>query len=180
MSTTQKTILKALIVGIVLSAPTLLAESGIGPAHLPETRQQAAIDRPSAATLRRLITQHEQGVQGARKVTPSDVAQGNDIYADSIILQRKDSHTVIPRHAIIYTPESLRGKITQQPRGKYLSWPEFYTANRNWLFTHQVTLKQAEGKEPIRANVQRQFAQINRIVVSLFQNYPISTLPKPQ
>ena len=179
MSPTQKTILKALIVGIVLSAPTLLAESGIGPAHLPKTRKQAATDRPTAAALKQAFAKQKQGFPGAQKVTPTAPAPGNDIYANSIILHHEGTHTVIPRHAVIFTPDSLQGKITRKAEGKYLPWPEFYTANRNWLFTHHVTLKQAEGKEPIQANVKTQFARINRIVVSLFQNYPISTLPKP-
>ena len=112
MNPTQKMIIKLLVVAIVLTAPTLLAESGIGPAHLPKTRKAAASDRPTASALRVAIAEQQQGFPGARSTSPTSVSTGKNIYADSIILQHGDTHTLLPRHAILYTPPLLQKKLS--------------------------------------------------------------------
>jgi hypothetical protein len=162
----------------VLTLPLLFAESGVGPAFLPIERKQAASDRPTDQSLKQSIAMHEQGFTGAipSAQAPAVTVPSKEIYASSIILQDGDSHTLLPPHAVIHTPAHLQKKITRNPAGKYLPWPKFYNAHRHWLFTYQVTIKQAEGKEPVKPEVMGQFARINRIVVSIYQNHPVSTL----
>ena len=169
--------LKLLILAIVLSAPTLFAQSGLGPDNLPAIRKQASTDRPTSPELNRITAKVKQGFAGAQKTRAPQIAAKQDIYAASIILQHGDTHTVIPPLSIIHTPPHLEKHITRTPHGKYMPWPEFYTANRRWIFTHHITINQAEGKAPIKDEVKKQFTRINRIVVTLFQNYPVSTLP---
>ncbi len=180
LSPVKKTVLQAIILAVVLTAPLLFAESGVGPSFLPAERKQAASDRPTAQQLRQLIAAQNQGFTGATQSAhaPEAIAPSKEIYASSIILQHGDNHTLLPPYSLIHIPAHLEKKITRTPSGKYMPWPEFYNAHRSWLFTHHITIQQAEGKAPIKPEVAHQFTRINRLVVSVFQNHPISTLPK--
>ncbi|MFK7910283.1 MAG: hypothetical protein AB8F34_06730 [Akkermansiaceae bacterium] len=180
MSPAKKTLLQAVVLAIVLTAPLLFAQSGVGPAFLPAERKQAVTERPTAEFLKQQIAKQSQGFAGATRSqhAPKTIAPSKEIYATSIILQHGDTHTLLPPFAVIHTPSHLENKITRNPTGKYVPWPQFYNAHRSWLFTYQVTIKQAEGKDPIKPEAKNQFNRINRIVVSIFQHHPISTLPK--
>lgn len=180
MSPMKKTLIQAIILAIVLTAPLLFAESGVGPAYLPAESKQAATERPTAAELKQCMASQHQGFQGGIQspYTPATITPSKSIYATSIILQHGDTHTLLPPFAVIYTPDHLQKKITRTPHGRYVPWPEFYTNHRSWLFTHQITLKQAKGQAPIKPEVLSQFKRINRIVVSIYQNHPISKLSK--
>ena len=179
LSPIQKTLIQALAFGAVMAAPLLLAQSGLGPKFLPEVRQQANKDRTTALKLAHTITNHHQGFGDAARSeqAPAAVTESPGIYTGSIILRHGSTHTVVPKNSVIHLPDHLQGKITRSPEGRYIPWPKFYTANRSWLLTHQVTLDQASGKDPIKPNARTQLKSINRIVVSVYQNHPISKLP---
>lgn len=179
MSPAKKTAIQAIILAIVLTAPLLFAQSGVGPAFLPAGHKQPATGRPSAASVQRDTAAQPQGFAGATRSlhAPADKAPSREVYATSTILRHGGSHTVLPPFAVIHVPAHLRERITRTPAGKYVPWPEFYNANRDWLLTHHVTIRQAEGKDPIVPGVRSQFTRINRMVVSVFQNHPISSLP---
>lgn len=180
LSPTKKTLLQALAIAFILTAPLLLAESGVGPAFLPAEHQQAATDSPTAHALKRQIASHNQGFSGAVQSAkaPAATAPSKEIYACSTIIQHGNTHTLLPPFAVIHIPAHLKKNITRTPVGTYVPWPRFYSAHRSWLFTHHITIKQAEGKAPIKPEVKNQFTLINRMVVSVFQNQPISKLPR--
>ncbi len=111
---------------------------------------------------------------------PAGETRRYDIYKDSIILQQGDSHTVLPRNSIVHLPNSLKQKVVTRPHGTFVAWPQFYLKNRNWIFTHEINLKQAQGAAPLKEGIQKQFERINRLVVAIHQNNPISILSPPQ
>ncbi len=175
----KKTIVQAIILAIVLTAPLLFAESGTGIEHLPAKLQKPGSERIHASDLAKLKEAHRGGFSKGKWMSraPEGQISDDDIYRNSIVLQRGDTHTVLPLHAVIYLPKCHQKNVVTEPKGAFVPWPQFYVNNRSWLFTHQISLKQARGTAGIGENVLKQFEKINRIVVALHQNNPISALP---
>lgn len=173
----RKTIIQALIFAVIMTAPFIFAESGVGPRFLPAEQKQPTKDSTTPAQLAQTVANHQQGFTGAKNIqVPHNLAAIPDIHKNSTILQHGDTYTILPPQAVIHTPKHLRKKITRTPHGRYVAWPTFYVANRNWILTHHLTLEEAKGNQPITPAVLTQFDRINRIVVSVYQNQPISKL----
>lgn len=173
--------IQALIMAIILTAPLLFAESGTGAGQLPAELKSAETERTSPEALAKLKAQHQK-TQGFKDGTWSSTAPDGgllkqDIYRNSVILQVGPSHTVLPPHSVMHLPKSLRKMVVTSATGDYVPWPEFCTQNRSTIITHSITLKQALGTEAIRPEVRNQLEKINRIVVALYHNNPISVLP---
>ncbi|MCP5538336.1 MAG: hypothetical protein H7A51_19145 [Akkermansiaceae bacterium] len=174
-----KTILiRALILAIILTAPLLFAENGTGIGQLPENLQPPSAERTSMTRLNQQKAATQQGFRHAQMSdhAPAGAVRSYDIYRHSTILQHGNNHTLLPDNALIHIPDSLQHKVVTTPRGTFIPWPRFYLANRSWIFTHEINLKQAEGTSPLKEDVLKQFVRINRIVVALHQNNPISIL----
>ncbi|MBT8044894.1 MAG: hypothetical protein KJO79_08080 [Verrucomicrobiae bacterium] len=179
MNSSLKTFLLALLMALIMAAPILLADNGTGMSQLPESIPAPDSDRISNAELKKrmaLIKGRFDGAQWSAK-PPQTTPAAYNIYKDSIILQQGKFHTLLPKNAIIFLPDSLQEKITRKADGVFLPWPQFYLKNRSWIFTYQVNLKQATGSTPIKKSVREQFAKINRAVIALHQNNPISVRP---
>jgi len=174
--------IRALIFAIVLTAPLLLAENGTGLKQLPDTPSVPTSDRITSAALSQLKSAVKPSFPQAQwtEQAPQGETRNYDIYKDSVILQQGNSHTVLPRNSIVYLPESLKQKVVSRPSGSFVSWPQFYLKNRNWIFTHEISLKQAHGTAPLKDGVIKQFERINRLVIAIHQNNPISILSLPQ
>ena len=174
--------IRALILAIVLTAPTLLAENGTGLKQLPDAPSAPTSDRITSAALSQLKSAVKPSFPQAQwtEQAPKGEARNYDIYEDSVILQQGNSHTVLPRNSIVYLPESLKQKVVNRPNGAFVSWPQFYLKNRNWIFTHGISLNQAQGTTPLKDGVMQQFKRINRLVIAIHQNNPISILSSPQ
>lgn len=182
MTPIKTTLIGALILAIVLTAPLLLAENGTGLKQLPAELPAPTSDRITSAALNKQKSAAKLGFSKAQwaEQAPAGETRRYDIYKDSIILQQGDNHTVLPRNSIVHLPESLKQKVVSRPHGIFVPWPQFYLKNRSWIFTHEINLKQARGVAPLKEGVQKQFERINRLVVAIHQNNPISMLSSPQ
>jgi len=173
-------IIQLLILILVLTAPLIFAESGTGAAFLPSEIKRPNTERISPQALIQLKALHQK--TGGFKSSSSDAPLGGymkqDIYRNSIILQIGHTHTVLPPHSVIYLPTSLSKMVVTSASGSYVPWPEFCVQNRSKIITHSVTLKQAMGQEKIQPKVSQQLKQINRVVVAIYQNNPISILSR--
>lgn len=182
MTPFKTTMIRAIILAIVLTAPLLLAENGTGLKQLPDALPAPTTDRITSTALSQLKSSVKPGFPQAQwsKQAPQGETKNYDIYKDSVILQQGDSHTVLPLNSIVYLPDSLKQKVVSRPYGSFVSWPQFYIKNRNWIFTHEISLKQAQGVAPLKDGVMKQFERINRLVVAIHQNNPISILSSSQ
>ncbi|MGB0991970.1 MAG: hypothetical protein ACPG32_05825 [Akkermansiaceae bacterium] len=178
MKPLTKTILQALAMAAVFSVPFLFAESNVGEEQLPANMKAPAQSRITADELSKAKLAHKQGFDGAEQTSDLPMAAALSIYDNSTILVHGGNHTVLPPRAVLHLPKKYQGKISTHPVGKYIPWPEFYLANRQWLFTYQVTERQALGQDAINENVTVQFQKMNRLVVSLLENHPVSVAPK--
>ncbi|RPJ31708.1 MAG: hypothetical protein EHM17_13695 [Verrucomicrobiaceae bacterium] len=108
---------------------------------------------------------------------PSKANQPTDILAESDIISFRGLATLVPKRAILQTPQSYAGHVKMEPGARFVSWREFYALNRGWITTVEVSREQAEGNAPF-AEETRKFLGTNRnLVVATFKGGPVSVLP---
>lgn len=100
--------------------------------------------------------------------------ENQSIIKQSTILHDGKNWTLIPKGAVVFLPESMKSRVNGSPEGNLMTWPEFLTANRNWITTNEVTFEQASGKAPIPAERALFWSTQNKIVIAVHQRGPIS------
>lgn len=98
-------------------------------------------------------------------------------YVNSDILTSDGLHTVVPKHAILFTPERLAHRKVAKPTGRFVIWPNFLSKNYGWIYKYEVTLDQASGKTPITEEQMLKIKSLGKVVVAVYKNGPISVLP---
>ncbi len=108
---------------------------------------------------------------------PSKANQPTDILAESDIISFRGLATLVPKRAILQIPQAYAGNLKMEPGSKFVSWLEFYAANRGWITTVDVSREQAEGKVPIAEDTQKLLSKSRNLVVATYKAGPISVLP---
>jgi len=101
------------------------------------------------------------------------------IVKQSDILNDGRNWTLVPKGAVLHVPPALASRVGAKPVGTLLPWNEFLTANRNWLFTEEVTFDHASGKKPIPASRLDAWQKVNKVIVAIHLGGPISVRPQP-
>ena len=134
---------------------------------------------------------HEQLVARLRQTESLDAQRAAEepqcpdpsIAARKSLLERSDvlafggSAALVPKGALLRVPEHLAERIAMQPGSRLMNWLEFQVANRGWVTTVEVTLPQAEGKEPLPESLRQHLESSSNVVVATFEGGPISVLP---
>lgn len=108
---------------------------------------------------------------------PSKANQPTDILAESDIISFRGMATLVPKRAILQMPQAYSGYLKMEPGSRFVSWLEFYAANRGWITTVEVNREQAEGNEPFAEETQKFLSKSRNLVVATFKSGPISVLP---
>ena len=99
----------------------------------------------------------------------------------SMIISDGQNWTLVPNGAVLHIPETLNSRINVRPVGNLLSWKEFVTRNRNWISGEEVSMRQAEGVQPIDARRIAYWPKQSKVIVAVHLGGPISvTLPEPK
>lgn len=86
--------------------------------------------------------------------------------------------TLVPKNAIVQIPAKYKDRINNhKPGSKILSWIDFYTLNRGWISTVEVTLAQAKGQTPISPELMDTLNKKGNLVVAVLKSGPISVRP---
>jgi hypothetical protein len=86
--------------------------------------------------------------------------------------------TLIPKNAVIQIPEKYKDRINNHKKGsKILSWVDFFTLNRAWISTVEVTFDQAKAEKPISPELLENLSKSGKLVVAVLKNGPISVRP---
>lgn len=152
-------------------------------AHSQQAR--AALPMRDAATHEQLeqLWRKAQQEDPTRKLKPAkgpDPALTNaplDLISQSDILCLGGHATLVPKRAVLHIPENLALRLKFQPGVQIQSWADFYAQNRGWITTLEVSRVQAEGNEPLAADVTKVLINSSNLVVATFQGGPISVLP---
>ena len=76
------------------------------------------------------------------------------------------------------TPKQYEDRINNHvPGNKVVGWLEFYTLNRGWITTVEVSRVQAEGKEPLAEDITENLSKSRNLVIATYSTGPISILP---
>jgi hypothetical protein len=92
----------------------------------------------------------------------------------SDILSDGNNWTLVPKGAVLHTPAAMSNRVGAKPVGTLLSWTDFLTVNRGWLFTEEVTFDQAAGKTPIPPSRHDFWKKNGKVIVAVHLGGPIS------
>lgn len=154
-----------------------------------------AAEQPAKTVMRDVIT-HAELVKKLREAEASDPmkkmpqsqqtdpAKSNvstDILKDSDFLCFNGKATLVPKRAILSLPENLKPRTVLQPNVPFVSWADFFAANRGWITAYEVSRKQAEGREDFPEETKKTIAESGTVIIATFKGGPISVLPlKPE
>jgi hypothetical protein len=97
----------------------------------------------------------------------------------SDILSDGNNWTLVPKGAVLHIPAALSNRVGAKPVGTLLSWIDFLTVNRGWLFTEEVTFDQAAGKTPIPPSRHDFWKKNGKVIVAVHLGGPISVRTEP-
>lgn len=113
----------------------------------------------------------------AKGVDPSTANQPKDILGESDIICFNGTATLVPKRAILNLPAAMQGRLKFLPGSKLMSWMDFYTINRGWITTVEVSRVQAEGNEALKEEISTRIGKSSNLVVATYKGGPISVLP---
>ena len=97
----------------------------------------------------------------------------------SDILTDGHNWTLVPKGAVLHIPAAMSNRVGAKPVGTLLSWIDFLTVNRGWLFTEEVTFEQAAGKTPIPPSRHDFWKKNGKVIVAVHLGGPISVRTEP-
>jgi hypothetical protein len=116
-------------------------------------------------------------MQPAKGVDPSTVNQPKDILSESDIICYNGTATLVPKRAILNLPAAMQSRLKFLPGSKLMTWTDFYTLNRGWISTVEVSRVQAEGNEALKEEISTRIGKSSNLVVATYKGGPISVLP---
>ena len=162
---------------LIFTAVTL-APSASGEERTHQPMRDAATHDQLVAKMRSV--QEKDPMKNLQPVNTPDPTKANPpthLLSDSDILCFDGRATLVPKHAIINRPINLENRLKYQEGAKILSWLDFYSLNRGWITTMEVTRNQAEGNQPLAKETAEQVRKSLNLVVATYQGGPISVLP---
>lgn len=108
---------------------------------------------------------------------PSKVNRPVDLMEQSDIICFRGFATLVPKRAILATPENYKRYLTLEPGAKFVPWRDFYARNRGWITTVEVSRVQAEGNKKFSDETTEQIGKSSNLVVATLKGGPISVLP---
>ena len=172
----MKSELKLIAVSLATGSFLLLEAS----AQAPKVSKDPLPDRPSHEEL--LSRQTKQ--QEVMKKRDADRVNGElkqrkkveraDIISRSTILSSGRHWTIVPKGAVLHIPSFLGSRVNGEKTGRFVSWKDFYSANRGWIHLQSVKMRQARGKEAMPEGATDAYPKIGRVVVAVCHGGPIS------
>lgn len=99
-----------------------------------------------------------------------------DLISQSDVISFGGISTLVPKHAILLIPKNHASRVAYVEGNPLVSWLDFYTKNRGWITTVEVSFAQAKGEAPLSEAVSKQIAKTGNIVIATFSGGPISML----
>ncbi|MDF1740155.1 MAG: hypothetical protein P1U86_13415 [Verrucomicrobiales bacterium] len=116
--------------------------------------------------------------KGNLEVDPAKKTASRDLIKSSTIISYNGLLTLVPKKSVLFTPEKLSDRIGEKPNVKVKNFQEFFSANRGWIRTIEVSRDQALGHVPFSEAIIKSIGESNSIVIATYQGGPISVLPQ--
>ena len=176
MSNQSRSVLGRLL-GVVVGMFGMVGLAVGEPAGKPVMRDAATQEQLVAILRQEKLNDPMKNMAPATGEDPSVVNRPRDLLSDSDILCFDGIATLVPKRAILLSPQNLADRVGFKPGAKILSWVDFYARNRGWITTVEVSRTQAEGNLALPEETQKQMAKGGNLVVATYQGGPISVLP---
>jgi len=112
------------------------------------------------------------------KVIPPLQKKKKGLIERSTLLAYNGEWTLLPKKAVLHTPDHLKDKIVTTPgKLKIVKWPTFLRKNHGWIHTHPISKEQATAKEKINEEAIKAYKTIGKMVVATYNGKPISIHP---
>ncbi|MEO5713534.1 MAG: hypothetical protein ABIT37_08585 [Luteolibacter sp.] len=160
------------ITGIVVLFAAPHASAAPGQMRDVPTHEQLSLKRGQMEQVDPMKNMAVSKTEDPAKNLPTDLISQSDVISFAGVA------TLVPKHAIILIPKNYQDRVAFAPGSTIKSWTEFYTANRGWITTVEVSFAQAQGKDPIPEATTKQFTKSGNMVVAVYLGGPISMLPK--
>lgn len=109
---------------------------------------------------------------------PSVVNHVGNLLENSDLLTFNGHTTLVPKNALVLVPAKLKGRVNNhRPGSEIMTWLDFYSVNRGWISTVEVTFAQARGDEPVSPETLENLGKSGNLVVAVLKSGPISVLP---
>jgi hypothetical protein len=168
--------MKTILTVSILAMPVV--SMGQAPRDAVPTSQEALTNEQLAALFQQQNASISlKALPQTKNTDPAKDYMAKGILEDSDIICFGGTATLLPKQAILATPATFKDRIGIQPGVKIVGWAEFYAANRGWITTMEVDLKQAEGNKAIAPEMRLQITKSKNLVVATCQGGPISVLP---
>ena len=141
--------------------------------------QLARLQRPRDPKLSRqtvrLSDVEQQRTRQADSEGSAKLAKAREsLVARSTIVSGSSNWTIVPRGAVLVTPTRFKGRVDGKRAGKLVTWRDFYAKNGSWIRLLPVTLAQATGQDPLKAEYLESLKRSGLLVVAVCQGGPIS------
>jgi hypothetical protein len=153
--------------------PAAQRKSGSGMAVLPSDIQAPASHVISDDDFAALRT--AKNGAGPKPMPPKK--HGLSLLEMSTVLSHAGQSTLLPKGSVIWTPDSVKDRIVPAPSGVTIPWQEFLTANRNWISTCEVDVKQICGEKPLTPQMLNSFKTRGVMIVATLNGGPVTVLP---
>jgi len=164
-----------IIITLLIAALAPAARSENAPAT---QMRDSATHQQLVQTYRQVALQDPmRNLQPATGADPTIINQPKDLVADSDILCFGGNATLVPKRAILNIPKNMAARLEFQSGSRVLSWMDFFTLNRGWITTVEVTRVQAEGNEALAEDISTRIGKSMNLVVATYMGGPISVLP---
>ena len=146
--------------------------SGTGSGIIPENSGHPTSDTITDA---QLIARRQAAAAGQELPKPMPPQQqGFGLLEMSTILEGGGKFALLPKDSVIWCPPTLRSHVVSVPSGKFTDWMTFFSSNRAWITTLEVTHDQITGKAPLRPETIERHKKGTLLVVATYQGGPIS------
>jgi hypothetical protein len=160
---------------IPLCTAAVAATTGGNPPQV--MRDAPSYEQAALARRKALLAEPVKHLVPATGEDPANANRPKDILTESDTISFRGMTTLVPKRAILQVPKNYSGLLKHEPGAKFVSWTDFYSANRGWITTVEVSRIQAEGNEPIAEETQKFLGTCRNLVVATFKGGPISVLP---
>lgn len=152
------------------------------PGPLPTQKEttggpRPARPRPTSEEITRKISGDPQ--LALKEIEPEKKDKNADSrHINSVFLVDNNVSTKIPANSIIYVPDRLKGKVSEQIKGTLVPWKRFYSRNMSSIHLYTVTIEQARGTGKIKQEHIQQFEKLGKIVVAINDGGIITVNPE--
>ncbi len=168
--------------------PTLLLFTAFAlPLHAQGTRpvafRDAATNESLSASYRQAsLADPMKALPQTEGEDPSVVNRVSNLLESSDLITFNGQTTLVPKNALVLVPAKLSERINKhQPGAEIVSWLDFFSLNRGWISTVEVTFAQARGEEPVSPEILETMGKSGNLIVAVLKSGPISVMPpKPE